>query len=116
MEENKLATIQENNKVDNDEIEKTVTEISNVKQMSPTRMVLRRFFRSKLSIIGLIIVVFLFVFSFLGPYILMALDKIDFLGIISVWGETEPDPAGSIIINETLITFVGPDGSRRSLR
>ena len=113
MEENKLATIQEEvkeNKVENDEIEKSVTEISNVKQMSPSKMVLRRFFRSKLSIIGLIIVVFLFVFSFLGPYILMALDKIDFLGIISVWGETEPDPAGSIIVNETLITFMGPDG------
>ena len=64
MEENKLATIQEEvkeNKVENDEIEKSVTEISNVKQMSPSKMVLRRFFRSKLSIIGLIIVVFLLI-------------------------------------------------------
>ena len=60
MEENKLATIQEEvkeNNLDNDEIEKTVTEISNVKQMSPSKMVLRRFFRSRLSIIGLIIVI-----------------------------------------------------------
>ena len=41
----------------------------NVKLMSPARMVVRRFFRSKLSILGLIMVVGLFLFSFLGPYI-----------------------------------------------
>ena len=39
----------------------------NVKLMSPTRMVVRRFFRSKLSVIGLIMVIGLFLFSFLGP-------------------------------------------------
>lgn len=37
------------------------------KEMSPIRLVLRRFFRSKLSIIGLVMIVFLFLFSFLGP-------------------------------------------------
>lgn len=37
------------------------------KEMSPLQMVFRRFFRSKLSIVGLIMVAFLFVFSFLGP-------------------------------------------------
>lgn len=41
----------------------------NFQQMSPTRLVMRRFFRSKLSIIGLIMIVFLFLFSFLGPEI-----------------------------------------------
>ena len=35
-----------------------------VRLMSPTRMVVRRFFRSKLSIVGLIMVVGLFLFSF----------------------------------------------------
>ncbi len=39
----------------------------NVRLMSPTRMVIRRFFRSKLSIVGLIMVVGLFLFSFVGP-------------------------------------------------
>lgn len=41
----------------------------NIKLMSPTQMVLRRFFRSKLSIIGLIMIVSLFVFCFIGPLV-----------------------------------------------
>lgn len=48
------------------------------KQMSPIRLVLRRFFRSKLSIVGLIMIVGLFLFSFLGP-------------VFSPWGESEVD-------------------------
>ena len=39
----------------------------NVRLMSPTRMVVRRFFRSKLSLVGLVMVVGLFLFSFVGP-------------------------------------------------
>ena len=39
----------------------------NVKLMSPMRMVLRRFFRSKLSIIGLVMIVSLFLFCWMGP-------------------------------------------------
>ena len=39
----------------------------NVKLMSPTRMVVRRFFRSKLSVAGLIMLVALFAFCWLGP-------------------------------------------------
>ena len=38
-------------------------------EMSPIRLVMRRFFRSKLSIVGLLMIAFLFVFSFLGPVI-----------------------------------------------
>ena len=38
-----------------------------VKIMSPGRLVLKRFFRSKLSIVGIALLVFLFAFSFLGP-------------------------------------------------
>lgn len=38
-----------------------------VRVLSPSMMVAKRFFRSKLSVIGLLILVFLFVFSFLGP-------------------------------------------------
>ena len=54
----------------------------NVRLMSPTRMVVRRFFRSKLSIIGLIMVVGLFLFSFVGPL------------IYTQWGEIELDESG----------------------
>ena len=49
------------------------------KEMSPIRLVLRRFFRSKLSIVGLVMIVFLFLFSFLGPV------------VYNVWGETTVD-------------------------
>ena len=54
----------------------------NVKLMSPMQMVLRRFFRSKLSIIGLFMVIGLFVFSFLGPL------------VYTRWGEIELDESG----------------------
>ena len=54
----------------------------NVRLMSPTRMVVRRFFRSKLSILGLIMVVGLFLFSFLGPVLYIQ------------WGEIELDESG----------------------
>ena len=54
----------------------------NVRLMSPTRMVVRRFFRSKLSILGLIMVIGLFLFSFLGPV------------FYTEWGEIELDESG----------------------
>jgi len=54
----------------------------NVRLMSPTRMVVRRFFRSKLSIIGLIMVVGLFLFSFVGPL------------VYTRWGEIQLDESG----------------------
>lgn len=49
------------------------------KEMSPIRLILRRFFRSKLSIVGLVMIIFLFAFSFLGPL------------VYNQWGETEVD-------------------------
>ena len=54
----------------------------NVRLMSPTRMVVRRFFRSKLSILGLIMVISLFLFSFVGPL------------VYTQWGEIELDESG----------------------
>ena len=54
----------------------------NVRMMSPTRMVMRRFFRSKLSIVGLIMVIGLFLFSFVGPL------------VYTRWGEIELDESG----------------------
>jgi peptide/nickel transport system permease protein len=54
----------------------------NVRLMSPNQMLIRRFFRSKLSIIGLIMVVSLFLFCFLGPV------------VYTRWGETDLDKSG----------------------
>ncbi len=51
----------------------------NVRLLSPGRMVARRFFRSKLSIIGMIMLVALFLFCWLGPVVYQR------------WGETGID-------------------------
>ena len=49
------------------------------KEMSPLRLILRRFFRSKLSIVGLVMIVALFLFSFLGPIIYNAFDNVPWI-------------------------------------
>ncbi|MBQ7226660.1 MAG: ABC transporter permease [Clostridia bacterium] len=67
--------------------------------MSPTRMVVRRFFRSKLSIIGLIMVIGLFVFSFLGPV------------FYNQWGETELDESGTTEYITTVVEVTDDDGN-----
>ncbi|MDE6058749.1 MAG: ABC transporter permease [Clostridia bacterium] len=53
-----------------------------MRTLSPARLVLKRFFRSKLSITGLVILIFLFVFSFLGPV---------FKFFPFIWGEQQMD-------------------------
>lgn len=67
----------------------------NVRLMSPTQMVVRRFFRSKLSIVGLIMLAALFIFSWFGPV------------VYRQWGETETDRTASteytdvkVVVNE----------------
>ena len=65
----------------------------NVRLMSPARMVLRRFFRSKLSIVGLIIIVSLFLFCWVGPI------------VYDVWGETAQDKNGKIEYTYDEITY-----------
>lgn len=87
MEENKeilenLEEIEEENNSKNDN--KPDDNVETFKEMSPMQLILRRFFRSKLSIVGLVMIVFLFLFSFLGPV------------IYSKWGETEWDTTPSI--------------------
>ena len=57
----------------------------NVRMLSPTRMVLRRFFRSKLSIIGLVMLISLFAFCWLGPV------------FYTQWGEIEVDRTGAAV-------------------
>jgi peptide/nickel transport system permease protein len=56
-----------------------VEEKETFKEMSPIRLILRRFFRSKLSLVGLIMIIGLFLFSFLGPV------------VYSKWGEEQVD-------------------------
>ncbi len=65
----------------------------NVRLMSPTQMLLRRFFRSKLSIIGLVMVIGLFVFSFLGPL------------VYTQWGETDLDESGKMEYTTAVTTY-----------
>lgn len=55
--------------------------------LSPGRIVLKRFFRSKLSMAGLVILILLFLFSFFGPLF-------DFIPFI--WGEQESDYSNSV--------------------
>ena len=71
-----------------------------VKVLSPGALVAKRFFRSKLSMVGLITLVLLFVFSFLGP-------------VFSPWGEKEADFTQSAIKEVVLprpIIYESADG------
>ena len=68
-----------------DEGEQSTEEITS-RTLSPGRIVLKRFFRSKLSMTGLIMLIVLFVFSFLGP----------FLPFSFIWGEDEADNSQKI--------------------
>ncbi len=67
-------------------------------EMSPAQLVARRFFRSKLSIVGLVMIVFLFLFSFLGPV------------IYNKWGEDEVDrtPTNQYIATDK--TYIDDNG------
>lgn len=75
-------------------------EESTYKEMSPFRLVMRRFFRSKLSIVGLVMIVFLFVFAFLGPVVYRA------------WGETEIDYTPSTSIVQETYTYTDENGDK----
>ena len=63
--------------------EEEAVETVHYKEMSPARMVMRRFFRSRLSLVGVIMLVALFAFSFIGPPIMSMLGY--------QWSETETD-------------------------
>ena len=77
----------------------------NLRLMSPTMMVVRRFFRSKLSIIGLVMVISLFLFSFVGPIFLSELPTMnemgrpDYIANNGKWGETELDKSGKTTLS-----------------
>ena len=71
----------------------------NVRLLSPARMVLRRFFKSKLSIIGLVMIVGLFLFSWLGPV------------VYQKWGEKEEDASGKSSYEYVVVDMELEDGT-----
>ena len=66
--------LNEQNNLESNDVEVTY------KEMSPLQMVFRRFFRSKLSIVGLVMIAFLFIFSFLGPVLYRGAYSSNFIG------------------------------------
>ncbi len=93
------------------EVEIKAAAAETYKELSPARLVLRRFFRSKLSLIGIIMIVFLFAFSFLGPV------------IYPTWFEYEkgqlqviPDTGGKISEYEDDADYLQEDGKNVSLK
>lgn len=77
MEEEKVLTpeLEEGEVV---ETEKEESIADSVRIVSPGQLVMKRFFRSKLSVIGLVTLIVLFLFSFIGP-------------LFSPWGEIQTD-------------------------
>lgn len=72
---------------------------NNYKEMSPFKLILRRFFRSRLSVVGIIMIIFLFLFSFLGPV------------IYNKWGEDEVDYKTTTVILKSTYKEKNHDGS-----
>lgn len=79
-----------------DEIER------NVRLMSPMQMVLRRFFRSKLSIVGLAMIIGLFLFCYLGPV------------FYTQWASTDIDDNGKVEYTYTEIKYTDENGVEQS--
>lgn len=68
--------------------------------LSPGMIVAKRFFRSKLSMVGLVTLFLLFMFSFFGP-------------LFTPWGEQTIDPAPArprVYVNEMEFKYIGSDG------
>lgn len=70
-----------------------------VRVLSPGRLVLKRFFRSKLSITGLVMLIALFAFSFLGP-------------LFTPWGETETDNTPKMVYSDLTVTVEDAAGEK----
>ena len=101
--EMKTEEVQQNEVVDTE-----VPLDKNVRLMSPGMMVIRRFFRSKLSIVGLIMIVGLFLFSFLGPALLADTTGDNYSDYTNPnkWGELEKDNGGKLDYATREFTYV----------
>ncbi len=78
-----------------------------VKVLSPMATVMKRFFRSKLSLVGLVAIIVLFIFSFVGP-------------LLSPWyqnGERIADPTDKYEYQEVPITYIieHEDGTKEEI-
>ena len=110
MEEKNISINEENTEVLlNAEGEAAVTEAElpldrNVKLMSPMQMVIRRFFRSKLSIVGLVMIVSLFLFSFVGPL------------VYTRWGEIELDESGTVSYTPNEYEIIDENGNKVTIQ
>lgn len=101
MNQEKPTIIEEVTEVETVTEVKDVTEIEDVqtfKEMSPMRLILRRFFRSKLSLVGLVMIIGLFLFAFLGPV------------IYTKWGETTVDRSEVVREIKTTYSYVDDNG------
>ena len=98
MEENKNTEFEVTN-------EELVEEEVHYKELSPTRVVVRRFFRSRLSLIGVIMLIALFAFAFIGPPVMSILGY--------QWAETETDhtPTEKRAIKELNVTTTDAEGN-----
>ena len=79
-----------------------------IKVLSPGMLVAKRFFRNKLALIGLVILVVMFIFSFLGPL----LSPYTETQVFYTQSEISKDYAGAIINNELRYTVA--DGQKFS--
>ncbi len=84
-----------------DENEESIEEITG-RTLSPGRIVLKRFFRSKLSMTGLVILIALFIFSFIGPL---------FNVLPFIWGEKEPDYTSSVKEDTMIKVEISPSNN-----
>ena len=82
------------------ELVKTAPMLETYKEMSPIRLIMRRFFRSKLSIVGIVMIVFLFLFSFLGPV------------VYTKWGEVEADRTTVVQEDIREYTYTNSEGEK----
>ena len=66
---NEVLITESNNNVplDNKGQEMALDDARRVKVLSPGMLVAKRFIRNRLAVIGLVIIVLMFIFSFLGP-------------------------------------------------
>jgi peptide/nickel transport system permease protein len=98
MEENKnIAPEAQNEELREEEV--------HYKELSPTRVVVRRFFRSRLSLIGVLLLVALFAFAFIGPPVMYMFGY--------QWSETETDHTPTIVrdVQTTKITTTDVKGN-----
>lgn len=86
------------------EIEENQSLEETYKEMSPMRLVMRRFFRSKLSIVGIVMIAFLFLFSFLGPL------------VYSKWGEEQVDRGTFYEQSAEIITYIDEFGNKQQVQ